>query len=631
MSSISLAGIDITSHTKNVRILKQLDKVSFTLSLSLVDFILDKTYIRNPNTPLVVTIGNEVISFIITESSNDYHNNISIIAKTAGCLLQEPFEKVEDREYQGNSSQILSSISPNIVLQNVASFDFNNATMSIKGTDETTIRKICNTMGANFYEKNNNIIISKPLHIPKNSIPSLSFLTEGEELYSYSETESGNVSNNISKVRINTTYKDVYSTPLLTLIIENCLHTYIGFNPQITDISQVQGVQGSLIEKRLAFKKVIKDERTFILDSSIKSIAKVEIDNVAVPYFFQAGHNVLILDNLGTGTLDIEYFSIVLALDISSYNTDIEKQTYNIQAYYENQFLDVTWSACASTASDTQQKTTHKKGACWASIPSKISRYEDFVFDVSVGGLVGMTFSSSSLAGVNSHTVQISTQGTFDKTFIDGIHRIEMTQTQVQANTIQDVSSVVGHTALGFYSSEVLSNFRVQLTNVSMSSMSYNGQKLYYLDSASFNEFYEGESCHAQYTQTFERWTIPAPRHSEVKRLDIVACGKLKQLEYPKQNGILSQTALSGGGLQTTMDTSCTLPITLNIDMSEQLQLRPADVANKTIYTTASVGIQTIDSFGFLILAISTAEKIEFDCRDIANGLFFSIDTTNMH
>ncbi len=349
--SFMLDGVDITSYVTDAEIIRENHKSYSTLSMSMMGYEIDKTFIRNKDIRLVVTIGTMVYSFILFDVDRDYKGKYEIIAKTQGCLLDYPFSAKINDLFSGSGNQIIAELCSEISHYNtLPDFNFYEGSFTMEGSKLEGVDSLVAVSGGTYYEVNDHLIFAEHLRVNPSATPKFIFTDEILTSKVYSDNYSG--SPLVNKVVFNANEEDILSEPLITMVTnEDCSRPYFMFNPTPDNIVNIASNLGTMY---FSFKEVLVQETfnaNFLrVNGGIDSVKQITLNGVVVSdttYQFIQGQNVILFDAVLNGIITVTYITKVIQMYQYNGKFDFETRSniYNVQ--YLNQILDVESSKSA--------------------------------------------------------------------------------------------------------------------------------------------------------------------------------------------------------------------------------------------------------------------------------------------
>lgn len=607
--SFVLNGVDISSYVTDAEIIRENHKAYSTLSMSMMGYEIDKTFIRNKDIRLVVTIGTMVYSFILFDVDRDYKGKYEIIAKTQGCLLDYPFSAKINDLFSGSGNQIIAELCSEISHYNaLPDFNFYEGSFTMEGSKIEGIDSLVAVSGGTYYEVNDHLIFVEHLRVNPSATPKFIFTDEILTSKVYSDNYSG--SPLVNKVVFNANEEDILSEPLITMVTnEDCSRPYFMFNPTPDNIINITSNLGTMY---FSFKEILVQETfnaNFLrVNGGIDSIKQITLNGVVVSdttYQFVQGQNVILFDDVLNGIITVTYISKVIQMYQYNGKFDFETRSniYNVQ--YLNQILDISIDVCADVLDmgGLNNNTIELVG-------EGMSLDTPTQFDV-IGTINNISFVSNPSA-VPTVVNGYYAYGDFDTTFMLGITvEVGLSVQKSFSATMENLTANytdAGVDVFGFYTSNDIEISEAMIGSVIVPLTKYDagGYYIYYTTQSRFLNL----SITCTYTAIVDRYTIPAVGATNtVRNIDFYNDNGVSTFEYPEND-----------------EGTCLLPTTRLIDVASLLDTEAHKVAGKVV--TYKGTNYTIASNGTFLVYLTTAEKVIVDCGHIKNGCYITIDTT---
>lgn len=605
--SFILDGVDITSYVTDAEIIRENHKAYSTLSMSMMGYEIDKTFIRNKDIRLVVTIGTMVYSFILFDVDRDYKGKYEIIAKTQGCLLDYPFSPKINDLYSGTGNEIIGVLCAEISHYNtLPDFKFNEGSFTLEGSKLEGVDSLVAVSGGTYYEVNDHLIFAEHLRVNPSVTPKFIFTDEILTSKVYSDNYSG--SPLVNKVVFNANEEDILSEPLITMVTnEDCSRPYFMFNPTPDNIANITSNLGTMF---FSFKEILVQETfdaNFLrVNGGIDSIKQITLNGAVVSdatYQFIQGQNVILFDSILSGIITVTYITKVVQMYQYNGKFDFETRSniYNIQ--YLNQILDVSVDVCADVLDMGGLNNNSIE-----LVGEGMSLDTPTQFDV-IGAVNNISFVSNPSA-VPTVVNGYYAYGDFDTTFMQGI-TIE-TGLSVEKSfsaTIENLTANytdAGVDVFGFYTSNDIEISEAMVGSVVLPLAKYDagGYYIYYTNQSRFLNL----SVTCTYTAVVDRYTIPAVGASNTVRL----------IDFYNDNGVTT--------FEYPEDGTCLLPTHRTIDVASLLDTVAHKVAGKTVTYLGTT--YTIASNGTFLIYLTTQQKVVIDTGHIKRGTYITVDTT---
>ena len=620
--NVKIDGNDVTSNVTKCTVVRELGKPYNTMRLELGNYNLNKDLIRNKDKRVIVTIGTDIYSFIIIDADTDARSNVTILGKTQGCLLDEPFKASGKLNLVGDASTVISNICTGIVYSNTtANFSFGKGSFEFTGVAQQGLERILQVSGAAMYDKEGIINMEPAFRIPQDAQPEIiinnNILTDKEIV----EDLSG--SPLVNTIVFNSSTNNIYSEPKITMAIPNLGNPYFYFNPVPTHINQIRHNLGAtdLSDKIINYEGLLKEERVVYVDGGITEVLSVKVNGFDVPYNVEIGHNVLVLDASATGTVKVSYKTkAILNYTVNGlYNSTEKTRTYKLR--YLNQALDEAIPVVEiSPDAPTDNTPEHNESGdiCIVDVDQNVSKSAEFKFRVSPGKLANIVFVADPSAATviySTTPIPISLAGTnasASSALLGGISKVTKTMPTTTSATIADLVGDGNH--YGFYlpSGITPTGFKVGSQSIPFTQGDPNvsGVTDYYMGDGSKL----GASVTISYETQVEEYTIPAAGvDSPILSMDIYACNGVTTVEFPAADAIQS----------------CELPQTITIDVAAILDMASSAVIGGTL--TGGGQSYTVDNFGKIYVTVSSPVQIDLDCSGFAPGRTITIDATGAH
>jgi hypothetical protein len=605
--SFVLNGVDITSYVTDAEIIRENHKAYSTLSMSMMGYEIDKTYIRNKDIRLVVTIGTMVYSFILFDVDRDYKGKYEIIAKTQGCLLDYPFSPKINDLYSGTGNEIIGVLCAEISHYNtLPDFKFNEGSFTLEGSKLEGVDSLVAVSGGTYYEVNDHLIFVEHLRVNPSVTPKFIFTDEILTSKAYSDNYSG--SPLVNKVVFNANEEDILSEPLITMVTnEDCSRPYFMFNPTPDNIVNITSNLGTMY---FSFKEILVQETfsaNFLrVNGGIDSIKQITLNGVVVSdttYQFIQGQNVILFDDVLNGIITVTYISKVIQMYQYNGKFDFETRSniYNVQ--YLNQILDVSIDICADVLDMGGLNNNSIE-----LVGEGMSLDTPTQFDV-IGTINNISFVSNPSA-VPAVVNGYYAYGDFNTTFMLTISKqIGLSVQKSFSATMENLTANyadAGVDVFGFYTSNDIEISEAMVGSVIVLLTKYDagGYYIYYTTQSRFLNL----SATCTYTAIVDRYTIPAVGASNTVRwIDFYNDNGVSTFEYPE-------------------DGTCLLPTHRTIDVASLLDTEAHKVSGKVV-TYKGISY-TIASNGTFLVYLTTAEKVIVDTGHIKKGTYITIDTT---
>ena len=607
--SFVLNGVDITSYVTDAEIIRENHKAYSTLSMSMMGYEIDKTFIRNKEIRLYVTIGTMDYSFILFDVDRDYKGKYEIIAKTQGCLLDYPFSPKINDLLIGSGNEIIAELCSEINHYNtLPDFAFNEGSFTMDGSKIEGVDSLVAVSGGTYYEVNDHLIFERHFRVDNTLTPKFIFTDAVLTDKVYSDNYSG--SPLVNKVVFNANEEDILSEPLITMVTnEDCSRPYFMFNPTPENIANITSNLGTMY---FSFKEVLVQETfdaNFLrVNGGIDSIKQITLNGAVVSdatYQFIQGQNVILFDTVLNGIITVTYITKVIQMYQFNGAFDFESRSNRYVVQYLNQILDISIDVCADVLDmgGLNNNTIELVG-------ESMSLDTPTQFDV-IGTINNIAFVSNPSA-VPTVVNGYYAYGNFGTTFMTGITiDVGLSVSKSFSATMENLTANydgAGVDIFGFYTSSDVEVTEAMIGSVYVTLTKYEAGDYYiYYTTMSL---YLNQSITCTYTAIVDRYTIPAVGASNTVRwIDFYNANGITTFEYP-ENG----------------EGTCLLPTTRLVDVASLLDTEAHKVAGK-LATYKGINY-TIASNGTFLVLLSTQEKIVIDTGHIKKGTYITIDTT---
>ncbi len=613
--SVKINGVAVDEYVVKISIVRQLDVAYNTLSMEMRGYILDETFIRNKDVRVEVTIGADEYSFIIIDADATFKNDLSIVGKTQGCLLDKPFSPESTVKMAGNAHDVTTDLMGEVVHVNrTANFSFGKGSFTRDGTSLSAISALLSVSGANYYEAWGEVILEPRFRIKEFDTPN--FILNDNILTDRVESSNFDGSPLVNMVVMNSASKDITSDPKITMMIpDDGSKPFFMFNPRPLYTTQINANIGtfSFTTKVITYEGVLNGERTITTDGAIDTINSFEINGTAVTgYTYEAGHNVILLSGDTTGVARISYkTSAVVNYTVNGFYSSAENtRTYKIQ--YLDQLLEESIPVPLGDDDTNNVPTSPEGDMCYVEVPKNITRDQDFKVIVPYGSLemFVLVFDEASPATKFQTTPPASSKGSGDTDWFSGGTVQNKTIHANMSATIEDL----GNDKYGFYIPKNVdpTEFMLGDSNITMDVyLTSDGvAKVCEID----NRYYVGSNVTVVYSLEGTEYTIPACGNSNtIKSLEIYNCDLNKTvITYPEPSDAVL---------------SCSIPQTFTINVVTLLDVTASSAVGKTI--TGYGGSWVVDNAGQIYVEVTTYEKVVLDCSAVEKGREIYIDTTN--
>lgn len=605
---------ELTELVEGLSIAREVGKAFNVLTMDLAGYDIPKEYIRNQNIRLIVELGTTVYSFILFDVDTDYRLNSKIIAKSQGCLLDEPFSKNYDDVFLGNSNDILTDITTDIDCTiAVPSFDFNEGSFKLEGSKLDGLNRLSAVSGASVLVVDDTLKISKPLVVDDTFID---FEFNNAILTSKDKSDNFDGSLLVDKVIFNAGDNNLTTEPLITMVYEDgCSRPKFLFNPTPTSVDEITSNLGTikLTNFRQIYTGSISNSNSIKVSGGIIEIYSITVAGVIIQNSsFELNHNVILLDNNYTGVVEITYLTKGISLFTTNGTFNFQDKHRFYELSYLTQKLEAEIPLCVNII-----KSDGLNNFSITLVNEKITLDTDTVFDI-IGEVKNLALVSDKLSGVFNIVNGYYAYGDFDTTFMDTIS----TQWGVPAQktfttSFENVTGLVDgvtNEIYGFFTTPDIdiSETYVGSTVVALTKDSSNADyNLYYTTNSSVS----GYNTTATYTAIVDRWTIPAVGGSNLVRfIDWYSEESIYTFNYPDPtNG--------------TYAGICKLPADIELNVSDLIDINPADMAGTVVdYDGTNY---TINPIGVIKIHITKAESIEIDTSALRKGSKITIDSSN--
>ena len=606
--SFVLNGVDITSYVTDAEIIRENHKSYSTLSMSMMGYEIDKTFIRNKDIRLVVTIGAMVYSFILFDVDRDYKGAYEIIAKTQGCLLDYPFSPKINDLFSGSGNQIIAELCSEISHYNaLPDFNFYEGSFTMEGSKIEGIDSLVAVSGGTYYEVNNHLIFATHFRVDNTLTPKFIFtdavLTDKVNSDNYSGSPL------VNKVVFNANEEDILSEPLITMVTnEDCSRPYFMFNPTPDNIVNITSNLGTMY---FSFKEVLVQETfnaNFLrVNGGIDSIKQITLNGVVVSdttYQFIQGQNVILFDTVLNGIITVTYITKVIQMYQYNGKFDFETRSniYNVQ--YLNQILDISIDVCADVLDMGGLNNNSIE-----LVGEGMSLDTPTQFDV-IGTINNISFVSNPSA-VPAVVNGYYAYGDFDTTFMLTITKqVGLSVQKSFSATIENLTANytdAGVDVFGFYTSNDVEISEAMVGSIILPLTKYDagGYYIYYTNQSRFLNL----SVTCTYTAIVDRYTIPAVGATNTVRfIDFYNDNGVSTFEYPEND-----------------EGTCLLPTTRLVDVASLLDTEAHKVAGKIVTYLGTN--YTIASNGTFLVSLTTQAKVIVDTGHIKKGTYITIST----
>jgi hypothetical protein len=394
------------------------------------------------------------------------------------------------------------------------------------------------------------------------------------------------------------------------------------FNPKPATTDMINSNLGTMTftDKVITFDGVLNNEKVITLDGHINTVNTVEVGGIAVSYSFEAGHNVILLDDYATGVAKVNYVTSAVAVYSNNgyYNSSDNTRTYKVQ--YLDQLLEesvVQKSDDDDNDDDTDTVDANGDSCLFVRPEESIKRDKEFSVYISSGStaIMFMFISDDSQQAVEVNlNIPAHRKGSFDDDFIVGMTTESATISTTTSATVEDLNYYTGR--YGFYLPENINptGFKIGAIDIAMqtgSQLPSNGVYQWY----STDVKTIGQTVTISYETPATKYNIPAcGLTNTVKRLEVFYCDWSKEvIEYPDESDddIIS----------------CEIPQTFTINVPSLLGVSPSTAIGKVI--TGNGSSYTVDSFGKIYVEVTVYDKVILDCSAVQKGREIYIDTTN--
>jgi hypothetical protein len=630
-----LDGVDITDHVIRCELIREVDKPFHTASLDIADIVIDSGFIRNPSKRLVITIGSDVYSTIIFDMDKDYRDNVSIISKTEGCLLDFPFSPKSNDTFIGDSNTIIRTFMDKLNLGFVnllPNFEFLKGSFILNGSYLDGLRQLIDVAGGTLFESSGKIVLEKHFRITNGIQPRL--ILNNEILTSKELSDNYDGSPLVKKIIFNPIFSDIISEPLITMITDDddaCKRPKFLFNPAPSKVSAINSNLGDIEFTTITqtYTDTLMDSRIIRVSGAIQSISTFLLDGTPFTnYTFEVGHNVILFDRVRTGAVSITYTTKAVLFYTKNGTYDTLNKQYNYKVQYLTQLLDASVQKCTADESSggTNNDLRPTETGCRVMVTPEISRDTNIVIEIAEGYLKKMLFiqdSQSSPRDIYGLDSRFKALGGFDDGFLRGLREEQgVIKTLTIQSTMQDVTAEVSpNSSTKYYGIIVPKNIvasEIMIGNSVVSCMDYNptnkSYRIYYT-----HQSVDGANVVLSYTSRIDRYTIPAcGGDNNIKLIDVYTCNTIHTINYPT-GGDDKDDPLNVG--------ICTVPADITLNISALLNLKPEDISGKSISDgTASY---TIASNGMSVVTISSPTSYKFDTAHLRKGSYITVDANN--
>lgn len=340
---VELEGVDITEKVDRASISKQINRFYNVASVTMSDENIVETILGKD---MSIFYGSETFSGIAFETSKNDVDQWQVILRTYGAKLTEPFSASEEVVEDATSALSLCSLYENAIGLTIdwqtVDLDFGGS-YERKGTMLTALTAIANTVGAEYFDDGDKIVIqgSKTIgdvedHILRDD-EYFDFISSANSLYNAGvgtvRTSTGAISTGdvIEENKINMeVFED--GTANIYCIPNGAIESSYGIDVLPNILTKVIDTSTTLINETVVYMK-----------ASIKNVMQVKINGIEVTsYKFQDGHSALYFEVPQSGYIEITY---------EGYYQDarpIYTETPNgnlaiVELYYLNQVLKHYW------------------------------------------------------------------------------------------------------------------------------------------------------------------------------------------------------------------------------------------------------------------------------------------------
>jgi len=367
--SFILDGVDISKFVDSFFMNKLLNRLYHTAELTLNNYELDYTLVKNKNKLLNVKIENDEYNFIIIDVETSSRKENILILKTQGCLLEKPFSQEKTEQFIDiRSSSIIKKLTKNISTNNnIPSFFTNGRFLRESLTDGETLESILSITKSDFYEKENALFLSERFRIYSEESPKFEF----EDKFIISKKFSNNSDGDRDLKTIFLNLED-YQQDLKIGINKdaNCQRPSFLFCPLLITTHELTANLGtfSISEVSLTQTTLIVLDDIVKVEWGILRIERILRDGDIYPssnYGFQPRSNVINFTEKVYGNFTIIYYSNTVSNYSQNGNTvAINTRSYNL-SYYGEEFNEVV--RC-----DLDLSTIGEIQKCYLDCPSKV-------------------------------------------------------------------------------------------------------------------------------------------------------------------------------------------------------------------------------------------------------------------
>lgn len=302
---VLLDGVDITQKVSECLVSKEINRFYHVITFK---YGSEDGLILNSD--VTVYYGDNILNCFIYSSSKISRNSHSVICRTIGAKLTEPFSTNDIALESATTSHELSALYASEIGVTInhtsGNLDFGGS-YERKGTKLSALTNIANITGAEYYEKDGQIFIE-----PSVGIDSDGTIIYDDEIMDFVPVGRSIYNKGVGVITIRnggTLTNDVISMNCINAEIDECDGSINIYPNPFGQLEHVQGI-GTLKESIVTISQDLQvvDQDVVVLKGAIASIASVKLNGVSISnYNFEVGHNVIYFTTVQRGTLTVEY------------------------------------------------------------------------------------------------------------------------------------------------------------------------------------------------------------------------------------------------------------------------------------------------------------------------------------